>query len=77
MAFTRTSNPALNKNTFQSYSVTGEAETTDNNMDICAAGEGPTGVAVSFPPQYEIGVDSANDWIQDETGSTDWEYAGR
>ena len=41
--------------------VTGEGETTDNNIDICAAGEGAAGVVVSFPPQYEIDLDSAND----------------
>ena len=41
--------------------VTGLAETVDNNIDICASGETPIGVAVAFPPQYEIDIDSAND----------------
>jgi len=43
--------------------VTGTGETTDNEIDICGAGETPSGVLVSFPPQYEIDLDSANDTV--------------
>ena len=41
--------------------VTGIGETTDNEIDICAAGETPSGVVVTFPPQYEIDLNTAND----------------
>ena len=40
--------------------VTGVAETTMNNLDIHADGEGVSGVLVGFGSQYAIDIDSAN-----------------